>query len=249
MLSVNDIEDIKAQAFMGCPSELKGVCKIYPKTMKEIISIGVTKYNGMLGLLLLTETEIVDIIKEKTGKKIPVEEIEPLSYLMISADQNDMFLLELQAIFSTFIQEDVLFLPKINSILVGSPEEKRLITSKNFRDFQDILRIQNKKEIKTPPPENETPWERKTRLYREQVAAIKKKKSQKKGEGQSLNDLLEMAVVFGIDTNTCTLYAFYDLIRRYQMKEKWDQDIQMLCAGADSEKLKTKYWGESSKDE
>ena len=86
MLSANDIEDIKAQAFMGCPSELKGVCKVYPKTMKEIISIGVTKYNGMLGLLLLTETEIVDLIKEKTGKKIPVEEIEPLSYLMISAD-------------------------------------------------------------------------------------------------------------------------------------------------------------------
>jgi hypothetical protein len=32
------------------------------------------------------------------------------------------------------------------------------------------------------------------------------------------------------------------------MKEKWEQDIQMICAGADSKKIKTKYWGESLDD-
>jgi hypothetical protein len=52
-----------------------------------------------------------------------------------------MFFLELESAFSTFIKEEILILPKINSILVGAPEEKRLITSENFRDFQDILRI------------------------------------------------------------------------------------------------------------
>jgi hypothetical protein len=37
--------------------------------------------------------------------------------------------------FTTFIKEDIILLPKINSILVGSPEEKRLINSENFIDF------------------------------------------------------------------------------------------------------------------
>jgi hypothetical protein len=97
--------------------------------------MGVNNYNGKLGLLLLTETQIVNIIKEKTGQEVPIEEIEPLSYLLLSAEQDDMFLLELQSVFSTFIKEEVLLLPKINSILIGKPEERRLITQKNFRDF------------------------------------------------------------------------------------------------------------------
>jgi hypothetical protein len=48
--------------------------------------MGVNNYNGKLGLLLLTETQIVAIIKEKTGKEVPIEEIEPLSYLLMSAE-------------------------------------------------------------------------------------------------------------------------------------------------------------------
>lgn len=46
----------------------------------------------------------------------------------------------------------------------------------------------------------------------------------------------------------CSLLKFYNLIKRYQMREKWDWDLQMLCAGADPKKMKTKYWGESSEE-
>ena len=248
MLSANQIKDIKAQAFMNKPSELPGVCKIYPKTMSEIVELGEIEYNRRLETLLLTEVKIGELLKEKTGEEVPLEEIDVLSYLLESADRSDMFSLELQTMFSTFIKEDILFLPKINSVLIGNPSQRRLITPKNFRDFQDILRIQNRRDIEEPPPENESFGQRKMRLLREKVAAVKKKQAQKKGDGQTLEELLEIATVFGIDTNNCTLYAFYSLLRMYQAKEKWDQDIQMLCAGASSEKIKTKYWGESLTD-
>ena len=161
-----------------------------------------------------------------------------------------MFLLELKNTFSTFIKEEVLLLPKINSVLVGGPaasKEKRLITNDNFSDFQDILRLQNRREVPEPPPEDETPGQRKMRLLREKVAAVKKKQAQKKGEGQTLVELMEIASTFGIDRNE-SLYAFYSLVRRHQMREKWQQDLQMICAGADSKKLKTKYWGENPDD-
>ena len=85
------------------------------------------------------------------------------------------------------------------------------------------------------------------RLLREKVAAVKKKQAQKKGEGQTLVELMEIASTFGIDRNE-SLYAFYSLVRRHQMREKWQQDLQMICAGADSKKLKTKYWGENPDD-
>lgn len=248
MLSPNQIETIKEQAYVGVPSVLTGVCRIVPRTMYDIIEMGTDNYDERLGLLLLTETDIAKIIKEKTGQEPKIEEIYPLSYLLQSTAYDDMFLLKLQSAFSTFIQEDILLLPKINSVLVGPPQEKRLITEKNFMDFQDILRIQNRKEVKEAPPENESAIARKFRLKREARDAAKRKQQAKKGDGQSLSELLEIAETFGIDYAHKTLYAFYGLIQRHQAREKWNQDIQMLCAGADSKKLKTKYWGESLKE-
>lgn len=248
MLSPNQIEEIKEQAYLGLPSSLGAICKIYPLTISEIVGMGSNKYNGRLHILLMTEIDIANLIKEKTGEEIPLETIDPLDYLIQSAAIDDTFLLELQSIFSTFVKEDVLILPKIRSVLIGSPEEKRLVNSSNFRDFQDILRIQNKKKVKEPPPEKETPLQKKYRLLREKVAQAKKKKAEKDGGGQNLMDLMEIAQVFGIDVKNCTLYALYNLVQRYQLKEKWQQDLQMLCAGADSKKLKTQYWGESLRD-
>lgn len=249
MLSPKEIEQIKEQAFVGVPSNFKNICQIKPLTIYEIISMGSYLYDMKLGLLLLTEVEIAKIIKDKMGIEPKIEEIFPLSYLLQSAERDDMFFLELQNAFSTFIKEDILLLPKMNAIVVGDPSKKRLITNENYGDFQDVLRIQNKKKIKEAPPEDESPIARKFRLKREARDAAKKKQQQKDGSEQKLVDLLEIAETFGIDYKNKTLYAFYGLLQRHQMREKWNQDIQMLCAGADSNKLNTKYWGESLKEE
>lgn len=248
MLSHRQIERIKEDAFSGNSSLLPNVCRVTPLTMGEILKLGMDSYNSKLGILLLTEVDIVKIIKEKTGQEIPIESIEPLSYLLQSAEHDDMFLLELQSAFATFIKEDIMLLPKINSVLVGAPQDRRLITSQNYSDFQDILRLHNKREMKEPPPENESAIARKFRLKREARDAAKRKQQEKNGDGQSLVDLLEIATVFGIDYKNVTIFAFYNLIARYQAKEKWDQDIKLICAGADSKKIKSKYWGESLKE-
>lgn len=245
MLSRNQISEIQEQAFLGLPSQLNGVCKVYPLTIGQIVGMGESEYRKKLGMLLLTEVDIAEMIKKKIGEEVPIEQIIPIKYLLQSAALDDTILLELQNTFATFVQEEVLILPKISSVLVGKPEDRRLINEKNFRDFQDILRIQNKYETKEPPPENESPGQRKMRLLREKVAEVKKKKAQKNNEGQSLLDLLEIGQVFGIDVKNCTLFALYNLIRRYQLKEKWNQDLQAICAGADSKNIKTQYWGES----
>lgn len=245
MVSSKQFKDIQTQAYMGQPSILQDICKIYPLFIPEITLMGETQYNSLLGLLLLDENEIADLMKKKTGTEISPEEIDPLTYLILSAANNDTFLLELQTAFMTFVKEEVLILPKINSVLVGDPQERRLITSESFKDFQNILRIQNKKEVPKPPPEDESYGQRKMRLLREKAAAVKRKQEQKNNEGKSLLELLEIAEVFGIDIKNCTLFSLQNQINRHRAKEKWDQDIQMLCAGADSEKIKTKYWGES----
>lgn len=250
MLSAKKIEAIQLQAYTGKPSKFQNICKIYPLKIPEITEMGIDEYYEQLGLLLLTDFEIQEIL-EKKGVKKNIEELEPLTYLLQNAEVSDKFLLDLQTAFSTFIKEEVILLPKINSVLVGSDvKDKRLITPKNFEEFQDILRIQNRRKVKEKPPENESPAQKKMRLLRQKVAEAKQRQAQKKNEeGQSLLDILEIAEVFGIDIDKCTLFSLYRLVPRHQAKEKWDQDIQMLCAGADSKKMKTKYWGESSKNE
>lgn len=249
MLSANFVEVIKEKAFCNLPVYINEVGYIYPLTVKEIISMGSDIYKKYLSLLLLQESDISKMIKEKSDIELSADEIPtPIEYLIQSAARNDIFLLELQQAFSTFLKEDVLVLPELNAIVVGNPAEKRLITFKNFSDFQTILKIQNHYEIEPPPPKDETPSEKKRRLLREKVAQAKKKKSKTSSSNLELSEMLEIASVFGISTNE-SLYAFYSLLRRHQLYEKWHQDIQMICAGADSNNLKTKYWGESSKEE
>lgn len=242
MLSSNEISIIKEQAYSGYPSQLKGVCNVYPSMMRDYLK-NTAQFSGRLAYLLMTETEIANIIKEKSGKDVPPEEIHPLEFLLQQANQDDSFLLELTEAFSTFIKEDILLLPTINSVLVGPPEERRLITEENFPDFQMILRIQNRKEVPEPPPKDESAIARKMRLLREKREAVKRKQQQKEGKQQELADLLEIAEVFGINTMEKSVYAFYGLIHRHQLREKWDQDIAMLCAGADSKKIEATYWG------
>ena len=216
--------------------------------MKDMLKMGSLEYSNRLNLLLMTETDIEKIIKEKGGDISQLGNFSTLSYLLKSAELNEMFFLELEKALSTFIQEDILLLPKINAILVGPPSERRLIKEDNFLDFQTILRIQNRKEVPEPPPENESAIAKKMRLARERREAVKRKQQQQNGSQQELAELLEIAEVFGIDYYEKSIYAFYGLIQRHQLREKWDQDIQMLCAGADSKKIKTKYWGGGPED-
>lgn len=58
-------------------------------------------------------------------------------------------------------------LPSINAIVIGNPKDKRLITNDNFSDFQTILRIQNRRKVPEPPPENESAFAKRMRLMKE----------------------------------------------------------------------------------
>lgn len=250
MISPERIEDIQGQAFVCAPARFANVGFVYPLTMTEILTMGYMDYNKKLGLLLLSEVKIQNLIKEKSQQDFPIEEIYPLSFLLQNASVNDSFFLELKDCFSTFLKEDVLLLPDYNAILIDPkhPEQKRLITNENFSEFQDILRIQNRREVQAEIPKDESPAQRKMRLLREKVAAAKKKQAAKNNEQSSIINLLEMATVFGIDLDKCSYFAFQGLLLKYQAQEKYHCDIQMLCAGAEAEKLKIKYWGESSKN-
>ena len=62
MLSANQIAEIKEQAYAGLPSVLPGVCEVYPGMMADMLKMGSTIYSTRLNLLLMTETEIQELV-------------------------------------------------------------------------------------------------------------------------------------------------------------------------------------------
>lgn len=75
----------------------------------------------------------------------------------------------------------------------------------------------------------------------------------KKGLGLKFETLLSSICCMGLGLNPLNIgelsYAAIPvLVHFYQDKEKYDIDIRSLLAGADSKKIKPKYWIQNSED-
>ena len=94
-----------------------------------------------------------------------------------------------------------------------------------------------------PPNPNEDPRIKKMKAkarYRDKIKA-------KKGGGLSLQTSLEAICCMGIGITPLNIgelsYASIStLMKTYQEKEKYEIDVRSLQAGADSKKVKPKYW-------
>jgi hypothetical protein len=243
--------------FLGAAINFNDICWIYPKRLKEIISMGQDKYHKYLSLLV---TDIREVQKElRKNPNIKEEDLNftAFEYLFmqyetaefLSLQKNDRtFLVELKEAFSTFIREEVHFSKDTREIFIGnSLSPKKKLTAENFEDFQNILRAQHCLPTPEPIPENESPMARKFRLRREQVAEAKRKQNAKNGETVSLAQSMSTLVCLnvGVTPKTVgdlTMYQFRELLSRAQAKYKYDLDIRMIAAGADPKKIKPKHW-------
>lgn len=247
MFLIND-EEIESQSFLNIPIIFDNdLCMIYPLTVKEIIIMKESVYRFYLNSLVLSTSEIEEILKKKGVELSLFEGITAFEYLMQSAKNSNTFLLELEKAFSTFIREPVLFLFDENKIVIGEDfSEQRFLTSENFLEFQNILRIQNKVPTKVLPPENEDPRMKKFRLKREERDRVKAKLNSEK-DTIPLIDLMTSLCAYGVgitpfNVGNLSICAFYAQLARIQEKEKYDLDVSQLLAGADSKKINLVYW-------
>ena len=159
--------------------------------------------------------------------------------------------------FKFFIHKEVSFLYEQKLIIIGNLEEvlktvKSLddlvvIKEEDFFDFQNVIRESIGKKVIEPPIADEDPRvaeiKRKAR-YREKLKA---KKAAKSKDGISLYTTLVSICCMGLGITPLNIgemsyVALEALLRKYQEKEKYQLDIDSLMAGADSKKVKPKYW-------
>ena len=160
--------------------------------------------------------------------------------------------------FQFFIGQKVFFLYEQKIIVIGdlkeilakisSVEELNslvTITEEEFFDFQNLIRMSvGKKAIERPNP-NEHPRVKAMKAkarYRDKIKAKQNAKI-----GSSLFTIFASICCMGLGITPLNIgemsyVAMEAILSTYQNKEKYELDIDSLLAGADSKKVKPKYW-------
>ena len=239
------------ETFLKLPQKFKNLCTIYPPTINDMLR---EETKGIANILTISQEEIEDLFVDKVDQQgNPIQIPTVLEYFLVNCMYNKSFEQQFIKGFELYIHEPVTILYDIQSIIIGDleketlkakkPEDFRILNKNNFFDFQNaIRRTLGDKEIE-PPKENEDPRIKRMKAkarYRDRVKA-------KKGLGITFEETLVSICCMGIGLNPLNIgeisyAAAKQLVEKYQQKEKYEIDIQSLLVGADSKKIKPKYW-------
>ena len=243
----------KESFFIGQPVLFKKGIKIYPPMVKEVVIEPF--YGHYCKILTQSQEDIEDQFLEenKTLEVYPT----PLEFLLNNSYHNKDFEKICKNAFKFFLHDEVTFVYEQKMIVIGEINEvvKKaktlndlvLLTEKDFFEFQNLIRESVGKKTVEPPNPNEHPkikeMKRKAR-YRDRV---KEKQAAKSKDGITLFTSLVSICCMGLGITPLNIgemsyVAIDSVLRKYQEKEKYQLDIESLLAGADSKKIKPKYW-------
>lgn len=244
---------INDKIFLGLPIKFKDVCEVFPPTVNDVV--GNDKFSIYSTIFTLTQEDLDNIyLKDETVKQVPT----PFQYLMMNYYSEEEMRGYIEEAFNFFVHEPVTIVPEIEMLLIGKSEDEldpdvdlespRLITEDIFFDFQNHIRmVMGQKPVETPKEEEENldprikRWKMKIKES-EKIINAKKSKT-----APTLGTLLAAICCMGIGLTPLNIgeisYACVQwLIAMYQQNEEYDIDIKALLAGADSKKVKPKYW-------
>lgn len=243
--------------FLGEPAQFKAGILIYPPKLKEVIQNW--NYGNYLRVLTYSQEEIEDIfVKEKKDlTSFPT----PIEFLLNNCYHNAEYEKVCKDAFRFFLKTDVDFLYDKKLILIGKIEDvlkniqslDQLITisEEEFFDFQNLIRLATDQKPVEPPNPNEHPkikaMKAKAR-YRDKIKAKQAAKT-----GITLFSTMASICCMGIGLTPLNIgemsyVSMRAILDQYQMKEKYEIDIDSLLAGADSKKIKPKYWIRNSEE-
>ena len=245
---------IDERIFLGYPIDFKDICQIYPPTVNDVV--GNKDFLIYQSLFTITQDDLEEAYEKNEGINIPT----PFQYLLMNYYQDEEMRKKIHEAFEKFVHEPVTIVPEIEMLLIGKSEEEldpdvdldnpRLLTAENFFDFQNAIRMVMGDELVEPPEPEDPNLDPRIKRYKAKVKASERaiaKKKRKKGNAPTLGTLLAAICCMGIGLSPLNIgemsYAcVHWLVTMEQQKEEYDIDIRALLAGADSKKVKPKYW-------
>lgn len=239
---------INPSTFLGEPSWFKNICQIYPPKVKDVVTN--QDFSNFQTILLISAEEIEDLFVENKQKMDTYP--TPLEFLLANCYNNKNYEELTRKAFMFFIREKITILYDLKAIWIGDTAELsnidnlqqlRLLNEENFLDFQNSIRKALGEKPKEPPNPNEDPRVKRIKAKARYRDRVKAKKDKGIGFSTSLTSICCMGIgITPLNVGELSYAAVSELIRRYQEKEKYETDISSLLAGADSKKVKPKYW-------
>ena len=241
-------------AFIGEPLNFKNKIWIYPPTVREVVTN--PKFSMYQSILTITADDIQYELK-KDGREMDVYPT-PFEFLLGNCYNSPEFAVLTLEAFEKFCHTKVFFLYEEKKIIIGDIEqivqkdtnvsELVYLTEDEYFDFQNKIRSAlGEKEVSPPEPidPNEDPRIRRIKEKARERDRIKAKQGRK--DGISLATCLTAICCMGIGITPLNIgemsyAAIGPIMKTMQDKEKYDIDIRSLLAGADSKKVKPKYW-------
>lgn len=239
---------INPSTLLGEPSWFKNICQIYPPKVKDVVTN--QDFSNFQTILLISAEEIEDLFVENKQKMDTYP--TPLEFLLANCYNNKNYEELTRKAFMFFIREKITILYDLKAIWIGDTSELsnidnlqqlRLLNEENFLDFQNSIRVALGEKPKEPPNPNEDPRVKRIKAKARYRDRIKAKQGKGIGFSTSLTSICCMGIgITPLNVGELSYAAVSELIRRYQEKEKYETDISSLLAGADSKKVKPKYW-------
>ena len=239
--------------FLGEPVQFKPGIMIYPPKVKDVVVN--ENFNIYNRLLTYSQEEVEDefIEAQKTLETYPT----PMEFMLNNSYHNKEYEKHCKAAFYFFIHKEVTFLYEQKMIIIGKLEDVLktvnslddliIIKEEDFFDFQNAIRAcLGKKAVELPNP-NEHPKIKEMKRRARYRDKIKAKNAAKSKDGVSLFAALVSICCMGLGITPLNIgemsyVAAESILKKFQEKEKYQIDIDSLLAGADSKKIKPKYW-------
>lgn len=242
---------IKELFFIGKPVQFKAGIYIYPPSLNDVITN--INYGNYVKVLTYSQEDIEDLFSKE--KKETTTFLTPIEFMLNNCYNNQQYEQICKEAFKFFIREEVDFLYDKKMIIIGNLEkvlenlqninELIIISEEEFFDFQNLIRMACDLKPVEPPNPNEHPkikaMKAKAR-YRDKIKAKQNAKN-----GITLFTTIASICCMGVGLTPLNIgeisyVAMQGILNQYQTREKYQIDIDSLLAGADSKKIKPKYW-------
>ena len=244
---------IEPAVFIREPLKFKQGVYVYPPSVKEVIT------NNFFGKLVDILTLSYEDIQDEMAKKEQYTNVPtPFEFLLINCYHSPQFLSLTKQAFQFFTHKDITIFYEQKKIVLGDLEEMVqsinsldeliVLEEEEFFNFQNMVRqVVGKNTIKPPEPPNPNEDPRITRIKAKarERDRIKARKGTSGGISfiTSLTAICCMGVgITPLNIGEMSYAAISPMMKMLQNKEKYEVDIRSLLAGADSKKVKPKYW-------
>lgn len=235
----------------GLPIILEpNICLITPLTLREITAIGLDEYYSRISLLTISSYDIEKLFEKislSQEEESEIKDVNPFDFTFENCMISEEYFENFKKAIRMVTGESINLSLARKVFYFGNFEEGRVLDKDNFFDFQNIIRKQNCIEEEKKLSDFEKKMKAKFEKNREKVNLAKKKQGDIGEEQISFETLVSSIAAHGNGINIfnvwdLTMYSFNDQLKRMQMIEEYQDNLNLICAGADSKKIKLKHY-------